>query len=57
MNFYEYNVDWPIVLDACYFNINTVSFHQWHHNFALNIALIAVHQHSHIYTNTNNYFL
>ena len=24
-NFYNYNVDWPIVLDACYFNINTVS--------------------------------
>lgn len=21
-NFYEFNVDWPIVLDACYFNIN-----------------------------------
>lgn len=23
-NFYNYNVDWPIVLDACYFNVNTV---------------------------------
>ncbi|EPE28796.1 Pectin lyase-like protein [Glarea lozoyensis ATCC 20868] len=21
-NFYNYNVDWPIVLDACYFNVN-----------------------------------
>lgn len=24
-NFYEFNVDWPIVLDACYFNINTTA--------------------------------
>lgn len=23
-NFYNYNVDWPIVLDACYFNVNEV---------------------------------
>jgi hypothetical protein len=22
---YNYNVDWPIVLDACYFNVNAVS--------------------------------
>jgi len=24
-NFYNYNVDWPIVLDACYFNVNTTT--------------------------------
>ena len=23
-NFYNFNVDWPIVLDACYFNVNSV---------------------------------
>jgi galacturan 1,4-alpha-galacturonidase len=23
-NFYNFNVDWPIVLDACYFNVNAV---------------------------------
>ncbi|CAG8979430.1 hypothetical protein HYALB_00013438 [Hymenoscyphus albidus] len=28
-NFYNFNVDWPIVLDACYFNINTTTCAQY----------------------------
>ena len=28
---YQNNVDWPIVLDACYFNINAVSVYVQHY--------------------------